>query len=179
MARNTMPEDWRDQPCFVVAIPRPLVPYVGGFLKMAESKGFWLNEENYLRGYQAVTELERCLMATCLSDLIASNDRLYRMLDTALFGTTYSGPTSGEGEVTPAIPNYRSLAFDERDSVLGRLSNVADVIDNAINGTETPVYDYSPSVKDKLQGIIDAISALNTDDSAILDELVAIAGLLA
>lgn len=179
MAKNTLPEDWRDEPCFVVAIPRPLVPYVGGLLKIAESKGFWLDDANYARGYSAITELERCLMSTCLTDLIESNDRLYRMLDTALFGTAYTVESEDPLVVTPAIAPTHSLPFVDRDSVLGRLSNIADVIDNAINGTETPIYDYTPSVKDKLQGIIDAIAALDTDDAAILEELVTIAGVLA
>jgi len=179
MANNTFPDDWRDQPCFIVAVPRPLVPYVGGLVRMLEQRGFWSTEADYIRGYTAVTELEACLMSTCLNELLNLQRATYRLLDTALFGTTYSGPTEGEGAVSPSIPNYRSLAFDERDSVLGRLSNVADVVDNAINGTETPIYDYSPSVKDKLQAIVDAIGALNTDDGAILDELVVIAGALA
>jgi len=179
MANNTLPEDWRDQPCFLVAVPRPLVPYVGGLLKIAESRGFWATQDDFLRGYAAVTELEACLMAACLDTLFEKQDALYRMLDTALFGTTYTVESTDPLVVTPEIAPTHELAFSDRDSVLGRLSNIADVVDNAINGTETPVYDYSPSVKDKLQAIVDAINALDTDDSDLLAELEVIAGLLA
>lgn len=177
MANNTFPSDWRDKPCFLVAVPAPLAPYVGGLLAMLEKRGFWASEADFASGYTAVTELEACLMATCLSDLIAVNQATYRLLDTALFGTAYSGPIEGEGEVTPVIPNYRNLAFDSYDSVLGRLARVADVVDNAINGTSTPEYDYSPSVKDLLQVIIDAIGE-GTDLTEVISNLEAIALLL-
>lgn len=174
-----MPEDWRDQPCFLVAVPRPLVPYVGGLLKIAESKGFWATEDDYLRGYTAVTELERCLMTTCLNVLLEKQDDMYRMLATAIYGTAYTVESEEPLVVTPPIAHTHSLAFEDRDSVLGRLSNIADVIDNALNGTETPVYDYAPSVKDLLQGVIDAINTTAEDDSDLLAQLELIVGLLA
>jgi len=177
MANNMMPENWRDEPCYLVAVPKPLVPYVGGLLKIAENRGFWASEADFSRGYTAVIELEACLMASCLNDLIAVNQATYRLLDTALFGTVYSGPSEGEGAVTPAIPNYRNLAFDSYDSALGRLARVADVVDNAINGTSTPEYDYSPSVKDQLQAIIDAMGE-GTDLTEVISNLEAIALLL-
>jgi len=177
MANNTMPEDWREQPCYLVAVNKALVPFVGGLMKIAEQRGFWATESDYERGYTAVLELEACLMATCLSDLMRLQEAQYRLLDTALFGTAYSGPTSGDGVVSPAIPNYRNLAFDSYDSALGRLARVADVVDNAINGTSTPEYDYSPSVKTQLQAIIDAIGE-GTDLTEVISNLEAIALLL-
>jgi len=179
MAVNTFPSDWREEPCFLVSVPAPLVPYVGGLLRIAEQKGFWATEADYESAYAALMELEGCLVSTCLDEMLSLQRSTYRLLDTALFGTEYSGPTSGEGEVTPAIPNYRSLAFDSYDSVLGRLARTADVVDNAINGTITPEYSYTPSVKDKLQEVIDAIVANAGDDSDLLAELEVIAGLLA
>lgn len=177
MAENTFPEDWRDQPCYLVAVPKPLVPFVGGLLRILEQRGFWATELDYANAYTATIGLEACLMASCLNDLIAVNRATYRLLDTALFGTVYSGPSVGDGEVLPAIPNYRSLAFDSYDSVLGRLARTADVVDNAINGTITPEYSYTGSVKEKLDAIIAALGE-GTDLSGVISELEAIALLL-
>lgn len=179
MANNTFPNDWRDQPCYLVSVPRPLVPYVGGLLRLLELRGFWATEADYIEGYTATIALEACLMATCLDVLLERQDNLYRMLDTALFGTEYTVESENPLVVTPAIAPTHSLAFSDRDSVLGRLSNIADVVDNGLNGTETPVYAYTPSVKDLLQQVIDAIVANAGDDSDLLAELEVIAGLLA
>jgi len=66
--KQTFPEDWREQPCFAVAIPRPLVPFVGGLLKLLEQSGLWSTIDDYERGYTAAVELEACLMTTCLTD---------------------------------------------------------------------------------------------------------------
>ena len=177
MASNTFPEDWRDQPCFVVAIPRPLVPFVGGLLKIMEQRGFWSSSTDYGRGYTAVVELEACLMSTCLSVLLESNDRLYRLVDTGLFGTEYTIESDDPLVVTPAIPAARVLAYDNVDSVLGRLDRLAQLTDNTFNGTETPLYSYTPNVKEQLQAIIDAMGD-DTDLTTIISDLEAIAVLL-
>ncbi len=179
MAHNTFPEDWRDQPCFLVAIPRPLVPYVGGLLKIAENRGFWLSDIDFLRGYTAVVELEDCLMSTCLDVLLEQNDALYRLLNTALLGVAYTTVSDDPLVVTPAIAPHVNLDVHDQDSIMGRLDRLTQLVDNSINGTETPLYTYSPDVKTLLQGIIDALGSDTTDLDGILAQLEIVAGLLA
>lgn len=176
---QSFPSDWRDQPCFLVAVPRPLVPYVGGLLKILEQRGFWTSESDYLDAYTAVMELERCLMSTCLSDLIESNDRLYRMLNTALFGVTYATISTDPLVVTPAIAPHVTLDIHDQDSLLGRVDRLTQLTDNSINGTITPLYTATPSVKDLIQGVIDALAADTTDLDGILSQLETIALLVA
>lgn len=178
MANNTFPENWRDEPCYLNAMPLSLVPYVSGLTKILESRGFWASEADFQRGYAAVLEWEACLMATCLSDLIETQNATYRMLHTALFGQEYETVTESPLVVSPAIAPHVPLEFVNRDSVLGRLSNITDVIDNALNGTETPLYSYTPSVKDLLQQIRDAIPAESTELDDILAQVEIIAGLV-
>jgi len=179
MANNTFPEDWRDQPCFLVSIPRPLVPYAGGLLKLLEMRGFWATEGDYQRGYTAVTELEECLMATCLNVLLEQNDALYRLLNTALLCVAYTTVSEDPLVVTPAIAPHVNLDIHDQDSLMGRMDRLTQLVDNSINGTEVPLYDYSPSVKALLQSVIDAVTALEGDNSDLLAELEVIAGLLA
>ncbi len=179
MAKNTFPEDWRDQPCFLVSIARPLVPYVGGLLKIMENKGFWASDIDYVRGYTATTELEACLMSTCLNILLEQNDALYRLLNTGIFGVTYSTVSDDPLVVTPAIAPHVTLDVHDQDSIMGRLDRLTQLVDNSINGTETPLYTYSPDVKTLLQGIIDALGSDTTDLDGILAQLEIVAGLLA
>jgi len=177
MASNTFPSDWREQPCFVVAIPRPLVPYVGGLLRILEQRGFWLDNTNYVAGYAATLELERCLMATCLNDLLQQNDALYRMVNTALFGVTYSTESEDPLVVTPAIAPHVNLDIHDEDSLLGRVDRLTQMLDNRIAGTDTPLYSDLPGLKQQLQTIIDALGD-DTDLTTIISDLEAIALLL-
>jgi hypothetical protein len=178
MANNEFPEDWRDAPCFLVAIPEPLVPYVGGLLKIMEQRGFWTDADNYQRGYTATLELEGCLMATCLDVFIERQEDLYRLVNTALRGQVYTVVGETPLVVEPAIEHAVELGFIDQDSIFGQLDRLTQLIDNSINGTEVPLYAYDPSIKAMLQSIIDAIGA-GTDLTEVLSDLEAIALLLA
>jgi len=178
MASNTFPEDWRDQPCFLVTVPRPLAPYVGGLLKIAENRGFCASEEDYTRGYTAIIELEECLMTTCLDVLLQQNDALYRLLNTALLGVAYTTVSEDPLVVTPAIAPHVNLDIHDQDSLMGRVDRLTQLIDNRLAGTETPLYDSLPGIKQQLEDIIAAL-AEGTDLSGVLADLEAIALLLA
>src|ERR671939_139306 len=140
MAQNTMPDDWRDQPCFLVSVPRPLAPYVGGLMKVMEYRGFWASDDDYLRGYTAVIEFEECLLATCLNTLLEQNDALYRMLNTALLGVAYTTVSTDPLLVTPAIAPHVNLDIHDEDSLIGRLDRLNKLVDNSINGTVNDQY---------------------------------------
>jgi len=176
--KQTFPADWREQPCFVAAIPLPLVPYVGGLLKLLEQSGLWLTNGDYERGYTAVVELEQCLMATCLTDLLEQQDALYRMLNTALFGVTYETVDTDPLVVIPAIAPHVTLDVHSQDSLLGRVDRLTQLVDNRLAGTETPLYDQLPGIKQQLEEIIAALGE-GTDLTEIISNLEAIALLLA
>jgi hypothetical protein len=176
---ETFPSNWREQPCYVVSIPLPLIPYVGGLLKLLEQRGLWTTNEDYINGYTATVELEECLMATCLDTLIEQQNALYRMVNTALFGATYETVGTDPLEVIPVIGPYVSLEVLNQESVLGRLDRLTQLVDNTFNGTETPLYDYSPSIKGQLDAILTAISSDDVDIDAIRVAAEAIALLVA
>jgi len=178
MASNTFPEDWRDQPCFLVAIPRPLVPYVAGLLKIGEQRGFWASEVDYTRGYTAIIELEECLMTTCLDVLLQQNDALYRLVNTALLGVSYTTVSEDPLVVTPAIAPHVNLDIHDQDSLMGRIDRLTQLLDNRLAGTDTPLYSDLPGIKQQLQTIIDNMSTDDTDLTTIISDLEAIALLL-
>lgn len=179
MANNTFPIDWEDEPCYIVSIPRALVPYVGGLLKIAEQRGFWATEEDYQRGYTATIRLEACLMATCLDVLLQQNDALYRLLNTALLGVAYTTVSVDPLVVTPAIAPHVNLDIHDQDSLIGRIDRLTQLVDNRLAGTETPLYDQLPGIKQQLQELIDAMAADDMTFEDMLSALTTIAGLLA
>lgn len=178
MANNTFPEDWRDQPCFLVSLPRPLVPYVAGLLKISEQRGFWASQEDYLRGYTAIIELEECLMTACLDVLFQKQDELYRLLNTALLGVSYETVSEDPLVVTPAIAPHVNLDIHDQDSLIGRVDRLTQLVDNRLAGTETPLYDQLPGIKQQLEEIIAALGE-GTDLTEVISNLEAIALLLA
>jgi hypothetical protein len=170
MTRATFPEDWRDQPCFLTALPLPLVPYVAGLVKIAESPGFWASQEDFLRGYTAIIEWEACLMTACLDVLFQKQDELYRLLNTALLGVAYTTVSEDPLVVTPAIAPHVNLDIHDQDSLLGRIDRLTQLIDNRIAGTETPLYDDLPGIKQQLETVIAALGD-DTDLATIISDL--------
>jgi hypothetical protein len=178
MASNTFPETWRDEPCFLVSIPKSLAPFVGGLMRIVEQRGFWATEADYERGYAAVIEFEGCLVTTCLNVLLEQNDALYRMVNTALFGVEYATESTDPLVVTPPIAPHVTLDVHHQDSLLGRMDRLTQLLDNRIAGTETPLYDDLPGLKQQLQTIIDTMAADDTDIEGILEAAQAIVLLL-
>jgi len=178
MANNTFPEDWRDQPCFLVAVPRPLVPYVGGLLKIMEQRGFWGSATDYEAGYTAVVELEACLMSTCLDLLMQQNDALYRLLNTSIMGVTYATVSENPLVVTPVIAPHVTLDVHDQDSIMGRLDRLTQLVDNRLAGTETPLYDELPGIKQQLEEIIAALGE-EVDLTSVISNLELIVAALA
>jgi hypothetical protein len=148
-------------------------------LKILEQRGFWASNADFLDGYTATVELEGCLMATCLTVLLENQDALYRLVNTALFGQTYETTSDDPLIVSPGIEPWVTLDVLDQDSIMGRLDRVTQLIDNSINGTETPLYTYDPSVKALLQSVIDALGSDTTDLEGILAQLELIATLVA
>lgn len=116
-------------------------------------------------------------MATCLNVLLEKQDALYRLVNTGIFGVTYTTVSPDPLVVTPAIAPHVTLDVHDVDSIMGRLDRLAQLIDNTFNGTETPLYAYTPYVKEQLQAIIDALGS-DTDLTTIISDLEAIALLL-
>jgi hypothetical protein len=145
---------------------------------MMEKRGFWATEADYVSGYTATLELEACLMATCLDELLARQDGLYRLVNTALFGQTYETDGLVPPTYTPSIEPFVSLDVLDQNSVMGRIDRLTQLIDNRIAGTATTLYTDTPGVKQQLEAIIAALGE-GTDLTEVISELEAIALLLA
>lgn len=173
------PDDFDTSRCYLVAINAALIPLVSGALELFQQRYAWQTDEDYERGYNAFAALRACLMRTCIDDLIESNDRLYRMLDTAIFGRQYAVVSSDPLEVSPAIAPVHQLDIEDPDSVLGRMEDFRQLLQNALNGTETPNYDRADGVRDLLEQIRDSLATNGELDDDMLAKLIEIAALLA
>lgn len=175
----TFPDNYDDAPCYLVAINATLIPFVAGALKKFEERRSWHSDEEHQQAYNAFTELEICMTKLCLEQLLESNDRIYRMISTAIYGTEYSVVTSVPLVVSPAIGPTHALTIERPDSILGRMEDQRQLLQNALNGTDTPNYGRADGVRDLLELIKTAIEANGGLDDDMLAKLGEIAVLLA
>lgn len=97
--KYTFPANYGER-CVLVPIDAAMIPLVSGALNKFVQEYVWETYEDWELGYNAIAEIQLQMANNCLQELIDSNDRLYRLLDTAFNGTTY---TAGEPP-TPPIP---------------------------------------------------------------------------
>lgn len=132
--------------CIIIALDKALVPLVAGALKPFEQAYTWVSDEDYEQGYNAFVELQASFMNSCLKELIESNNRIYRLLDTALNGEVYTAlpdplkPT--ETIVTPALPAAplaSSPAALPAWALRRRLERLINLVDNQSTGANFPL----------------------------------------
>lgn len=177
--KYTFPTDYLERSCYLVAINASLIPLVAGALRFYEKRGSWATAGDHEQGYHAFAELQVCLMKACLDDLFERHDRLYRMLDTAIFGTPYSVVAIEPLDVIPAIEPTHDLAIAEPESILGRMDDLRLLLDNALNGQINTAYSRPDGIRDLLERLITTIEADESLDPEILAKLGEIAVLLA
>lgn len=154
----TFPLDYNTRGCFVVLIDKALLPIVAGKLRDLYNPWEWNSAADYQLGYNAIAELEACMTRLCVEQLVASNDRLYRLLDTNFAGTEYlSDELNGEIIITPAIPVVPNPVMR---SLHSRIERLEYLLDNALNGgIYAPDFTNEVSIRDQLTAILEALQA--------------------
>lgn len=146
-----------NQSCVLVPIDAALIPLVSGALKIYEQRATWSTDADYEAGYNAFAQLQADLVNNCLQNLVEGQERLYRLLDTALNGTAYSVTTpataSSPAEISPAIPDVPPSSTTDAGSMRAQLARLLQLAENAATGQVYPA------------GAIDGLAALGYDGS--------------
>jgi hypothetical protein len=165
--------------CEIVIFPVAVVPFALGALEYRIPRYVWA-DDSYLRGVQLVRSLQMALLCGGVKEITDRQDALYRLLAGALYGTEYNVvATDPELVIEPPIDSYHALDFENENSILGRMEDSRQLLQNALNGTETPIYSDTPGIRELLASLIEAVQAGETNDEEMLAKLVQIAGLLA
>lgn len=165
--------------CELAVFPVAVVPFALAALEYRIPKYVWA-AEGYQRGVQLIRSLQMAILCGGMQELLESNDRLYRMLGTAIYGTEYTVvSTDPMLIVEPPIEATHSIYFENPDSILGRMEDMRQLMQNALNGTETSLYAEPQGVRELLANLITAVEAGGASDEDMLAQLVQIAGLLA
>jgi len=154
-----------------------LLPIIAGRIAELEEERIWIVAD-YPAAYQAIAQFEACMSVTCLSDLLESNDRIYRLIDAGLFGRVYDAGDNPPLTITPVIPSVPDLDF-ANPGALGKLEHIDQGLQSFVGGIDTPNYSGTPNVLSLLQQVIDALGTEDADIGSLLTQLELIAGLLA
>lgn len=163
------------QDCILLPLDVSLIPLVSGALKQFEDRYKWLTDTDYELGYNAFASIQGDLMGNCVRELIESNNRLYRLLDTALNGVEYDATVIPNDPASPYInpgipdaPEYRDPSTMPAIAMRARLERLINLVDNITTGatySETPTAISYGALNDALglretvrqmQGIINA-----------------------
>lgn len=165
--------------CELAIFPVAVVPFALGALESRMPKYIWA-DDSYLRGTQLIRSLQLALLCGGVREITERQDALYRLIDTALYGREYSiESTDPELIVSPAIDPIHSIAIENEDSIFGRMEDSRQLLQNALNGTETPNYARPDGVRDLLEQLIVAAEAESNLDPEMLAKLAEIAVLIA
>lgn len=173
----TFPPDYDPQKCAVVFIPVALMPFIAGAVAGLRERPYWDTSADWISAYSAFTQVEAYLMQHCAEDFTKGIDRLYMLLDSALYGHTYNA--SGEPLViTPPIPDVPDTA-SLPEGLVDRARRLFEMLDNSINGSIYIDFSDENSIKARLQAINDAILADDEIEAEQLQELIQILAALA
>jgi hypothetical protein len=164
--------------CEIAVFPIAVVPFALGALEYRIPRYVWA-DDSYLRGVQLVRSLQMALLYGGLREITDRQDALYRMLDVAIFGTSYTVVSDDPLIVEPLVSPTHTLDILDDTSILGRLELQKQLLENALNGTETSNYDRVNGVRDLLEAIQAAIEAETDLDPEMLAKLAEIALALA
>jgi hypothetical protein len=161
------------QDCILVPIDTALVPIVAGALLHFQLRGYWKTEADYAQGYNAFAELQAAMSGRCITDLIEGQNRIYRLLDTALNGVSYVATTDPATQITTITPELPIVTDPEAFSAPGLRAQLlaAQVVINAgwfgIGGQPATMADVVNALRIGSDGdttrITDAIDAIAGD----------------
>jgi len=132
-----------DAPSALVCVPIPVIPFFRRFFSEMQQRNLWQTRDDWLRAYGTFSQIEADMMSGCLQELVESNNRIYRLLDTTLNGAEYTATPDGLGgytvapEIAPA-PSASSPAELPAYGLRPRLERLINLLDNLSTGQLYP-----------------------------------------
>lgn len=150
MRIHTFPEHYGED-CVLVELDRAFLPLIVGQVELMLQRRYWASDEDYYQGHSAAAEAIAAMANNCMQAIVDGQDRLYRLLDTALNGRVY---TESAGVIEPAIPivppdpafeNYSHLAnmdglFYQMRTYLASIEETTRLMTVADNGSNLYAY---------------------------------------
>jgi hypothetical protein len=139
----------------LLCVPVPVLPYFRRFFAQQQSPYIWKTRADYDRAYPVFAAIEAQMTASCLSDLVESNNRLYRLLDTSLNGTLYEVSEllglDGNPIINPPIPTIPPAGTTAPNALRAQVARLRVLAENTAVGATAPAgagLDGAPALAD-------------------------------
>lgn len=150
------------------------LPYALGALEARTPRHIWA-DDSYLRGEQLIRRLQLALLTGGMADLLEGQNRLYRLLNSALYGQTYEVQSYDPLVIAPNIPAVPDQTIDP-DGLLWMVNELPGMLDQGwfgIGGRKATLADIVQALRigsnstkadlwDKLKNILDVGSDLSS-----------------
>ncbi len=89
--------------CELGIFPVAVVPYALGALEARATVYTWA-EDSYLRGNQLIRSMQMAILCGGMQELTEGQNRIYRLIDSAMYGRVYTVETEEPLVIAPVIP---------------------------------------------------------------------------
>lgn len=159
--------DYDETQVALVFVPLAFVPALRLGLQNLQKRETWFDRGSWWRGYQVSAWIEEQLMTPSpLQELIDGQNRIYRLLDSALNGTQYTWAANpadpARPVIGPEIPIVPPAVGDEPLGARAQLHRLYQLAENGATGAEfetssamlgTVGLDYNGSWRARLEAI--------------------------
>ena len=156
--------------------PLQIVPLAARMLLDRTYSASWAKIDHE-EGRDAIVRSIVSLYVGCLNPTAEAVDRVYRLLDTAIYGREYVAVSSGSGIVTvqPDIPDVPDNSPFPVRSILGDGKQISLALDNLATGSPNTLYADNRNFRQQLE---DIRTALQSGEQLDQEELFNLLGLI-
>lgn len=159
----------------LLIVDTQLLPYVLGSVLQLQERSYWQSDQDWYKASEAISAFLECSMSACVSDLLESNNKLYRLLDSGLNGTVYTAdgdpvivsPMIGDVPTdTPILPgliarvDHMEIMLDALPGTLGAgwfgIGGTKATLADVINALRVGTPEKAAGIMDQLGGILGA-----------------------
>jgi hypothetical protein len=129
-------DEYNENNLSLVTVPKAAIPFFRRLWEILQDRSTWYDRESWFRGYQVAAWLEEMLMTNAFTDLVEGQNRIYRLLDTALNGTEYTATPDGFGGYTfePEIATVPPVSASAPNALRAHVGRLWRLVENSTSG---------------------------------------------
>ncbi len=162
--KNQTPPDPPDT-CELATFPVAVVPYALGALEYRVPKYVW-SEDGYLRGVQLIRGLQMALLCGGMQELVEGQNKIYRLIDSAMYGRTYTVETEEPLVIAPEIPAVPDQTLQPAGllTMVDALPGILDAGWFGIGGHKATIADVVNALRvgtpEQAEGLLDQLNGI-------------------
>ncbi len=149
----------------LAVFPVAVVPFALAALEYRIPKYVWA-DDSYARGVQLVRSLQMSLLTGGMQELVEGQNRIYRLVDSAMYGRTYTVETEEPLVIAPEIPLVPDQTLEPAGliSLVDSLPGILDAGWFGIGGHKATIADVVSALRvgtsEQAEGLLDQLNGI-------------------